>query len=97
MHLLSALRALIFLARRIQPFLSLVDSEVEFCVLTIYQVLVLHPLVIFSFVFFIVKKIPFAGIELMSQRVRRLRGYLWAVGATGMQLLIGISTYSIKD
>ena len=34
-HLLSAVRALIFLARRIQPFLSLVDSEVEFCVLTI--------------------------------------------------------------
>ena len=27
--------ALIFLARWIQPFLSLVDSEVEFCVLTI--------------------------------------------------------------
>ena len=28
--LLSAVRALIFLARRIQPFLSLVDCEVEF-------------------------------------------------------------------
>ena len=34
-HLLSAVRALLFLARRIQPFLSLVDREVEFCVLTI--------------------------------------------------------------
>ena len=34
-HLLSAVRALTFLARRIQPFLSLVDREVEFCVLTI--------------------------------------------------------------
>ena len=34
-HLLSAVRALIFLARRIQPLLSLVDREVEFCVLTI--------------------------------------------------------------
>ena len=34
-HLLSAVRALIFLARRIQPFLSLVDREFEFCVLTI--------------------------------------------------------------
>ena len=34
-HLRSAVRALIFLARRIQPFLSLVDCEVEFCVLTI--------------------------------------------------------------
>ena len=34
-HLLSALRALIFLAKRIQPFLYLVDREVEFCVVTI--------------------------------------------------------------
>ena len=31
-HLLSAVRAFIFLPRRIQPFLSLVDREVEFCV-----------------------------------------------------------------
>ena len=29
-HVPSAMRALIFLARRIQPFLSLVDREVEF-------------------------------------------------------------------
>ena len=34
-HLSSAVRALIFLARRIQPFLFLVDREVEFCVLKI--------------------------------------------------------------
>ena len=34
-HLLSAVHALIFLARRIQPYLFLVDSGVEFCVLTI--------------------------------------------------------------
>ena len=35
-NLLSAVRALIFIARRIhQPFLSLVEREVEFCVLTI--------------------------------------------------------------
>ena len=34
-YLLSAVRALIFLARRIQPFLSPVDREVEFCVLTL--------------------------------------------------------------
>ena len=34
-HLLSAVRAFIFLTRRIQPFLSLVDREVEFCVLTV--------------------------------------------------------------
>ena len=38
-HLLSAVHALIFLARRIQPLLSLVDREVEFCVLTILTVL----------------------------------------------------------
>ena len=35
MHLPSAVRALIFLAKRIQQFLSLVDRKVEFCVLTI--------------------------------------------------------------
>ena len=34
-HLPSAVLALIFLARRLQPFLSLVDREVEFCLLTI--------------------------------------------------------------
>ena len=34
-HLPSAVRALFFFARRIQPFLSLVDREVEFCLLTI--------------------------------------------------------------
>ena len=49
-HLLSAVHALIFLARRIQPFLCLVDREVEFCVLT--ALIVLHPLgIIFIFVF----------------------------------------------
>ena len=35
LHLPSAVLALLFLARRIQPLLSLVDREVEFCVLTI--------------------------------------------------------------
>ena len=34
-HLLSAVHAFIFLARRIQPSLSLVDRKVELCVLTI--------------------------------------------------------------
>ena len=34
-HLPSAVHAFIFLARTIQPFFSLVDREVEFCVLTI--------------------------------------------------------------
>ena len=44
-HLLSAVRALIFLARRIQPFLSLVDCEVEF--MCTNDLIVLHPLGIF--------------------------------------------------
>ena len=34
-HLLSAVLALMFLARRIQHFLSLAEREVEFCVLMI--------------------------------------------------------------
>ena len=34
-HLPSAVHAFIFLARRVQPFLSLVDREFEFCVLTV--------------------------------------------------------------
>ena len=34
-HLPSAVHTFIFLARRIPPFLSLGDREVEFCVLTI--------------------------------------------------------------
>ena len=72
-HLLSAVHALIYLARRIQLLLSLVDREVEFCVLTI--LIVLHPLGIFILFFsFSVRKIPFAGIELTSQRVRGSRG-----------------------
>ena len=48
-RLLSAVRALIFLARMIQPFLSLVECEVKFCVTN--DLIVLHPLGIFSFVF----------------------------------------------
>ena len=71
-HLLSAVLALIFLARRIQPFLSLVDREVEFCVLTI-QSSSTRLAFLFSFFSFSVRKIPFAGIELTSQRVR---GYM---------------------
>ena len=34
-HLPSAVLVLLFLARRIQPFLSLVDRKVEFCIPTI--------------------------------------------------------------
>ena len=50
-HLPSAVRALIFVARRIQPFLSLVDREVEF--LCTNELIVLHPLGIFSFGFLV--------------------------------------------
>ena len=34
LHFPSVVLALIFLAKRIQPFLSLLDREVEFCVVT---------------------------------------------------------------
>ena len=64
-HLSSAERALIFPARRIHPFLSLVDREVEFCVLTIGHLF---------FFFFSVRKTLLPRFELTSQRVRRLRG-----------------------
>ena len=72
-HLLYAVRALIFLARRIQPFFSLVDRKVEFCVLTIKSFSTRWAF-LFLFFSFLVRKIPFAGIELTSQRVRGLRG-----------------------
>ena len=74
-RLLSAVRALIFLARRIQPFLSLVDREVEFCVLTIEAFSTRWAFLVLVFSF-LVRKIPFAGIELTSQRVRGLHGSL---------------------
>ena len=41
-HLPSAVLAFIFLARRIQPFLSPVDPEVELCVLLITILIFLH-------------------------------------------------------
>ena len=80
-HLLSAVRALIFLAKRIQPLLSLVDREVEFCVLTISSFSTRWAFLVLVFSF-LVRKIPFARIELTSQRVRKLHGYLGATGTT---------------
>ena len=82
-HLLSAVLALIFLARRIQPFLSLVDREVEFCVLTISSFSTRWAF-LFSFFSFSVRKIPFAGIELTSQRVR---GYMVPLSYRGDRVL----------
>ena len=89
-HLLSAVRALLFLARRIQPFLSLVDREVEF--LCTNDLIVLHPLgILFLFYFiFLVRKIPFAGIELTSHRVRGLRG---TSELPGRPALVKINTF----
>ena len=51
-HLLSTVRALVFLARRIQPFLSLVDREVEFCVLTIKSFSTRWAFLLYFFIFF---------------------------------------------
>ena len=52
-HLLSAVRAFFFLARRVQPFLSFVDREVEF-VYYHNDLTVLH--LFFFFFFFLVRK-----------------------------------------
>ena len=51
------------------------DSAIPFPrILCTYDLIVLHPLGIFILFFvFLVRKIPFAGIELTSQRVRGLR------------------------
>ena len=55
-HLPSAVRALIFLARRIQPFLSLVDREVECCVQTIQSFSTCWAFFYFFFFFFVKEK-----------------------------------------
>ena len=74
-HLLSAVHALMFLARRIQPFLSLVDREVEFCVLKI--LIVLHPLGIFIFVFeFLSEKNPICRDRTHVPTCQRVTRYL---------------------
>ena len=73
--LLSAVHALIFLARRIQPFLSLADREVEFCALTI--LIVLHPLGIFIFVFlFFSEKHPVCRDRTHVPTCQRVTRYL---------------------
>ena len=73
-HLPSAVLALIFLARRIQPFLSLVNREVEFLC---NDLIVLHLLGIFIFISYIIseEKPQLPEFELTSQCVRRLRDY----------------------
>ena len=74
-HLLSAVRALIFLARRIQPFLSLVDREVEFCVLTIQSSSTRWAF--FSFFFsFLVRKNPVCRDRTHVPTCQRVTRYL---------------------
>ena len=51
LHLPCGVLALIFLARRIQPFFSLVDREVEFCVLRFINRSLLDLFGIFIFIF----------------------------------------------
>ena len=69
--LLSAVRALIFLAIRIQPFLSLGDREVEL----VYQRFNRSPHVGHFIFYFLVRKIPLTGIRThvpTCQKVTRL-------------------------
>ena len=58
LHLTSAVLALLFLARWIQPFLSLIDREDEFCVLKRFN---RSPLLVghFLFYFFCEEKFQF--------------------------------------
>ena len=63
-HLPSAVLAFIFFARRIQPFLSLVDCEVEFCVLTNQPFSTCWAF----FLFFCEEKSQLPRFELRSQR-----------------------------
>ena len=59
-HLASAMLAYFFLSRRIQPSLSLVYRDVEFCILTIYLI-VLHLLGIYyyAYIFFVRKNLSY--------------------------------------
>ena len=59
LHLPSAVLSLIFLARRIQPFLSLVDRDVEFCVLTIQSFSTCWAFIFYFFYFFCEEKSHF--------------------------------------
>ena len=71
-HLPSAVLALVFIARRIQPSLSLVDREVEFCVLRINRSpLVGHVLLLFCFVVVVfVRKNPSSWWRLIMRKFK---------------------------
>ena len=60
-HLPSAVHALIFLAKKIQPSLYLVDREVELCVLTTNRSSPVGHFLIYFNLFFWSKKSPFPG------------------------------------
>ena len=81
LHLPFAVPALIFLARRIQPSLFLVDREVEFCVPVLGMI---------YFYLFLCGKISLRTtaprFELTSQRqkVSRLRMYMYEEGQIGL-------------
>ena len=66
LHLPSVVLAFIFLARSIQPFLSLVDREVEFCIYNIYSIYIYIIITIesFSTTCWDVSSIPANGIFL---------------------------------
>ena len=72
-HLSSAVLPLIRLSRRIQPFLSLVDRDFEFCVLTIKSFSTCWAFLLF--IYFYEEKSQLPGFELTSQRVKTFRGY----------------------
>ena len=65
-HLPSAVHAFIFLARKIQSFISPVDREIEFCIL-------LHLLGILFLFYFLVRKNP--SYQDSSSRPDVLEGY----------------------
>ena len=90
-HLLSAVHALIFLARRIQPFLSLVDREVEFCVLTI--LIVLHPLGIFLILFFLNEKNPVCRDRTHVPTCQRLHGTSELPGRPALIIVLQFTTW----
>ena len=66
LHLPFAVLALIFIARRIQPFLSLVDREVE--ILCTNELIVLHLMGIFFFFFVRKDRATALRLELTPQR-----------------------------
>ena len=105
----SAVLALIFLSRRIQPFLSLVDLEVEFGtgILCSNDLIVLHLFGInFVLLYFCEEKSQLPGFELTSQRVRRFQGYQlnhrgdrlvnYVIIRCGVQYFSGVSSHIDK-